>query len=116
MAPREEVMRYLVAAFFLASCTALTPSSTDNASVNAPARGAPEQHAPASEPLPMMPESEPEARKSKPKAPAPPSARNSFVRQFEDGGLERDHKGKARLHFGKCQIIQVPRARNRADR
>ena len=94
MAPREEVMRYLVAAFFLASCTALTPSSTDNASVNAPARGAPEQHAPASESPPMMPESEPEARKSKPKAPAPPAPEIASCANLKMGDLKETIRAK----------------------
>ena len=88
MAPREEVMRYLVAAFFLASCTALTPSSTDNASVNAPT----EQHAPA--PLPVMPESEPEARKSKPKAPAPPAPEIASCANLKMGDLKETIRAK----------------------
>jgi hypothetical protein len=66
VAPGEEAMRYLLGAVFLASCTTLTPSAMDNASI--------EQYPPASTPAPPVPESEQEARKPKPKAPLPTPA------------------------------------------
>lgn len=60
-------MRYLLAAVFLASCTALTPSPTGNAPLEQPA-SAPAATSP-------LPEGEQETRKPKPKvAPAAAAA------------------------------------------
>jgi hypothetical protein len=64
VAPREEVVRYLFGAVFLASCTALTPSATDNASFEQPPIAA----------TPPAIESEQEVRKAKPKVSSPTPA------------------------------------------
>ena len=84
MAPREEVMRYLFPAIFLASCTVLTPSPTDNASI--------ETTAPAA--TPPLSESEQELRKPKPKAPVASTPEISSCANLKLGDLKDTIRAK----------------------
>jgi hypothetical protein len=78
-------MRYLFAAFFLASCTALTPSPTDNASTIEP-------RLPAV--TPSASESEQEIRKPKPKASPPPAPEISSCANLKMGDLKETIRAK----------------------
>jgi hypothetical protein len=83
-------MRYLLGAVFLASCTALTPSPTGNASLERPAPEA--APAPAASPLP---EGEQETRKPKPKvSPAPPAAEISSCANLDMGDVKETVRAK----------------------
>jgi hypothetical protein len=85
VAPREEVVRYLFGAVFLASCTALTPSPTDDASI--------EQSAVAATPPAV--ESEQEVRKAKPKASLPtPASEISSCANLKMGDLKETIRAK----------------------
>ena len=82
-------MRYLLGAVFLASCTALTPSPTGNASLEQPA---PEPAPAAASPLP---EGEQETRKPKPKvSPAPAAAEISSCANLDMEDLKETIKAK----------------------
>jgi hypothetical protein len=82
-------MRYLLGAVFLASCTALTPSPTGNASLEQPA---PEPAPAATLPLP---EGEQETRKPKPKvAPTPAAAEISSCANLNMEDLKETIKAK----------------------
>jgi hypothetical protein len=77
-------MRYLLGAVFLASCTALTPSSTENASIEAPAPVV----------TPPIPESEQEVRKPKPKAPPAPAPEVSSCANLKMADLKETIRAK----------------------
>jgi hypothetical protein len=77
-------MRYLLAAVFLASCTALTPSPTGNAPLEQPAPA-------ATSPLP---EGEQEARKPKPKIAPAPAAEISSCANLKMGDLKETIRAK----------------------
>ncbi|HEV7930617.1 MAG TPA: hypothetical protein VGP12_10865 [Nitrosospira sp.] len=78
-------MRYLLGAVFLASCTALTPSPTDNTSTIEP-------HLPAATP-PVF-ESEQEIRKPKPKASPPPAPEISSCANLKMADLKETIRAK----------------------
>jgi hypothetical protein len=84
MATGEEAMRYLLGAVFLASCTALTPSSTDNASIEAPPPAV----------TPPATESEQEVRKPKPKTPPPPVTELSSCANLKMADLKETIRAK----------------------
>jgi hypothetical protein len=81
-------MRYLLAAVFLASCTALAPSPTGNAPLEQPA---PEPAPAATSPLP---EGEQETRKPKPKVAPAPAAEISSCANLKMGDLKETIRAK----------------------
>jgi hypothetical protein len=77
-------MRYLLGAVFLASCTALTPSPMDNASIEAPPPVV----------TPPATESEQEVRKPKPKTSPPPVTEVSSCANLKMADLKETIRAK----------------------